>query len=29
VIEFKTYVNVVAALEMSNHSDPPAAEHGN
>jgi extradiol dioxygenase family protein len=29
VIEFKTYVNVVTALEMSTHSYPTAAEHGN
>jgi extradiol dioxygenase family protein len=29
VIEFKTYVDVAAALEMSPHSYPEAIEHGN
>jgi hypothetical protein len=29
VIEFKTYVDVVTALEFSPHSYPEAAEHGN
>jgi extradiol dioxygenase family protein len=29
VIEFKTYTDVVTALEISPHSYPTAAEHGN
>ena len=29
VIEFKTYADVATALEMSPHSYPTAAEHGN
>ena len=29
VIEFKTYADVVAALEISPHSYPEAVEHGN
>lgn len=29
VLEFKTYVDVAAALEISSHSYPEAIEHGN